>query len=292
VGIVFALVLTAPVVSLQSDGAPPCDTAAFAHDLRALWPELTIVALEAGQTPPVNAWLARLEGVASGQPVLRVTGNPTPLLRALSGESCSSVVEIAASIVDGLLDELPREASAFLASATPLRPSLGIWLGGGVLQGPIQWVPTVSLGVRLRLGHFELVGASELGALATQPLSTPDGGRGNYKALPFDFEGGGGWAPHLWLGNLSVDFLSGPSIARVWAKGSPLFGTQTVVTLEPFVALAAGYTIDLPARFFAGVRIEERWSPTQAHFSVDSSSAVATRIWAFNASLLAGWRVF
>jgi len=292
--IVLALALAAPVVSLQSDGAPPCDTAAFAHDLRALQPELTIVVLDAGQTPPAEAWIARLEGVASGQPVLRVTGNPTPLLRALSGESCRPLVEIAASIVDGLLDQLPREASASLVFATPFHPALGIWFGGGVLQGPIQWVPSIALGLRLTLGDWEIVGASDLGMLATLPLSTSDEGMvGNYTALPFDFEIGGGYAPRLWLGTVMLDALTGPSVVRVWTKGSPLFGSQAAVTLEAFVGLAAGYTIDLPARFFVGIRVEERWSPAQAHFSVEGGTdAVVTRAWTFTAALLAGWRVF
>ena len=301
-GIVLALALAAPVVGLRSDGAPPCDTAAFAHDLRALRPELTIVLLDTGQTPPpkppptppVGAWIARLEGVASGQPVLRVTGNPTPLLRALSGESCGSVVEIAASIVDGLLDQIPREAPASLALAPPLRPSLAIWFGGGVLQGPIQWVPSIALGLRLTLADWEIVGAADLGVLATSPLSTMDEGMvGNYKALPFDFEIGGGYAPRLWLGTVSLDVLTGPSMVRVWTKGSPLFSTQAGGTREAFVALAAGYTIDLPARFFVGARIEERWSPAQARFSVTGSTdSVVTRTWAFTAALLVGWRIF
>jgi hypothetical protein len=300
VGLVLALALAAPVVSLQSDGAPPCDTAAFAHDLRPLRPELTIVALDGGQAPPTgvpNTWTARLEGVASGQPVLRVTGGPTPLLRPLSAESCGSVVEIAASIVDGLLDQLPREASASLASEIPLHPSLGIWLGGGVLQGPIPWVPSIALGLRLTLGDWEIAGASDLGTLATLPLSTIDEGVvGSYKALPFDFEIGGGYAPHLGPGNLMLDALIGSSVVRVWTQGSPLFGSGDRVTLEPFVGVAAGYTIDLPARFFVGARIEERWSPTQAHSSVEGetggSDSVVTRTWTFTADLLAGWRAF
>ena len=301
-GMVLALALAAPVVSLQTDGAPPCDTAAFAHDLRALRPELTIVLLGAGQTPPptlppeapVDAWIARLEGIASGQPVLRVTGNPTPLLRSLSGESCRPVVEIAASIVDGLLDQIPREPSASFVSATALRPSLGIWFGGGVLQGPIEWVPSIALGLRLTIGDWEIVGVSDLGMLATLPLSTSDEGPvGNYTALPFDFEIGGGYAPYLGLGTLSLDALTGPSIVRVWTKGSPLFDSQARVTLEPFVALAAGYTIDLPARFFVGVRVEERWSPTQGPFTVEGGTdSVVTRAWTFTTALLAGWRLF
>ena len=301
-GIVLTLALAAPVVGLQSDGAPPCDTAAFAHDLRALRPELTIVALldSAGTSPQkllrrsmrgLHAWRAS----PPGQPILRVTGNPTPLLRALSEESCSSVLEIAASIVDGLLDELPREPSASLASAAPLHPWLGIWFGSGVLQGPIQWVPSIALGARLALGDFEIVGASDLGVLATLPLSTSLEAPTvfDYKALPFDFEIGGGYAPHLWLGNLTLDALIGPSVVRVWTKGSPLFSTQAPVTLEPFVAFAAGYTIDLPARFFAGFRVEERWSPTQARFSVEGGTdSVVTRTWTFTTELLAGWRIF
>jgi hypothetical protein len=82
-------------------------------------------------------------------------------------------------------------------------------------------------------------------------------------------------------------------VVRVWTKGSPLFGSHDRVTVEAFAGLAAGYTIDLPARFFVGVRIEERWSPAQAHSSVDASTdAVVTRAWTFTAALLAGWQIF
>lgn len=298
-GLVLALVLAAPVVSLQSDGAPPCDTAAFTHDLHALRPELTIVPIDASQTPPATlppgTWVARLVGVDSAQPVLRVTGNPTPLLRALSARSCRSAVEIAASIVDGLLDQLPREASASLAVANPLHPSLGIWFGGGILQGPLQWVPSIALGLRLSLGDWEIAGTSDLGTLATRPFVTDrPNATFNYKALPFDFEIGGGYAPHLGPGNLMLDAFIGPSAVHLWTKGSPLFQTQSPVTLEPFVALAAGYTLDLPARFFVGVRVEERWSPLQATFSVIDGhpGSVSTRVWTFTAALLAGWRFF
>ena len=297
-GLVLALALAAPVVSLQSDGAAPCDTAAFAHDLRALRPELTILALDGGQRSPpevpADGWLARLEGVGSGHPVLRVTGAPTPLLRGLPAEGCRSAVEIAASIVDGLLEQLPREAPASLISAAPLHPSLGIWLGAGVLQGPIDWVPSFALGLRLTLADWEIAGMSDLGLLSTLPLSTADEGVvGTYKALPFDFEIGGGYAPRLGPGRLMLDALTGLSAVRVWTEGSPLFGNHDRVTVELFVAAAAGYTVDLPDRFFVGARVEERWSPSQAESSVTGgTNSVTTRIWAFSAALLAGWLFF
>jgi hypothetical protein len=306
VGIILALTLAAPVVGLQSDGAVPCDASAFARDLRTLRPELTVVPLDGSQVPPAGAWIAHLEGLLTGQPLLRVTGSPTPLVRALPGQDCRRVVEIAASIIDGLLDELPheppREGPEASVAAVHWRPSLGIWFGAGVLQGPIKWVPSIALGLRLGLGDWEVVGASDLGFLAALPFATSDVGvRGPpctvadcfYRALPFDFEIGGGYAPRLGPGNLSLDALAGPSVVHAWAKGSPLFSTGDKVTLVAFVALAAGYTIDLPARFFVGARVEERWSPVQPKFDVDGASdSVDTRIWTFTSAIFAGWRFF
>ncbi len=66
-GIVLALVLSAPVVGVQSDGTAPCDTSGFARDLRALRPELTIVLLPG--LAPVGSWRASLEGLGSNQSV-------------------------------------------------------------------------------------------------------------------------------------------------------------------------------------------------------------------------------
>ena len=295
-GIVLALALSAPVVGVRTDGAAPCDTNAFARELRALRPELAIAPIDAELSAPAEAWLASLEGVPSNQAVLRVTGNPTPLVRSLAGQDCRRAVQIAASIVDGLLDQLPREAPEPFGVSSALRPSLGILGGVGVLQGPIDWVPSFALGLRLTLGVWELVGAADIGTLATLPLVTADQGSvGLYKALPFDFEAGVGYAPRFGPGSFSLDALIGLSVVRVWTTARPpaLFNSKSQLSVEAFFGLAAGYTLELPARFSVGIRLEERWSPSQATVSVDvGPDSVVTRAWVFAPTLFAGWRFF
>ncbi len=113
-----ALALAAPSGGVQSDGTASCDSNGFARALRALRPELEIVPVDSQLTAsavvprlPIGAWLAQIEGLQSDQAVLRVTGNPTPLLRPLPGQDCLRVVQIMASIVDaGFSDQLPNPA--------------------------------------------------------------------------------------------------------------------------------------------------------------------------------------
>ena len=193
-GIVLALVLSAPVVGVQTDGTAPCDTDGFARDLKALRPELEIVSLPRAspqastEALPAGAWLARLEGLASDQAVLRVTGNPTPLLRPLPGQDCGRIVQTAASIVDGLLDQLPSTDVGPLSIPVGLRPTFSAWGGAGTLQGPVRFVASFALGGRVGLGAFEFLFVADLGPWASVPLATLNlGPGGSYRAQPFDF---------------------------------------------------------------------------------------------------------
>jgi hypothetical protein len=306
-GIVLAMALAAPVVGVQTDGIAPCDTNAFDRDLRTLRPELEILPLhgapaEARLSAP-GTWLASIEGVSSNQPVLRVTGNPTPLLRSLPAQDCRRVVEIAASIVDGLLDQLPnpaRDIGSFEVAATT-RISLSAWVGAGTLQGPIAWMASLALGARLGLGAFEIVGSADVGfPPASLPLATLDQGSvGSYQATPVDLEAGGGWSPRLGPGRVSLDGFVGAALAIVSTRAGSeaLFSTQPQLIAELFLAAAAGYALDLSDRFSVGLRVEERWAPVQANATVNGESPaeadqVVTRRWSFGATLTAGWRFF
>jgi hypothetical protein len=303
-GIVLALVLSAPVVGVQTDGTAPCDTDGFARDLKALRPELEIVSLpRALQAPiaaqPAEVWLARIEGIGSDQAVLRVTGNPTPLLRPLPGQDCRRAVKTAASIVDGLLDQLPSTDVGPLSSPGGLRPTISAWGGAGTLQGPVQFVASFALGGRVGLGAFEFLFVADLGLLASVPLATVNlGPAGSYRALPFDFELGGGWSPRLGPGRLSLDGSIGLALTRVWphvSTGAMLFSTKPQVAQELFLAPSVGYTLELPARFFVGLRAEERWAPQQTTVTVDIAIAgdqVPTRTLTFTATGIFGWRFF
>jgi hypothetical protein len=303
-GIVLAMLVTAPVVVVvQTDGTAPCDTKAFARALATLRPDLQIVSLDSTSTVPAGAWRARIEGLGFAQATLQVSGSATPLQRSLAGQECARALETAASIVDGLLEQLPDPASErTLSLAPPQRPkSLSVLIGVGFLQSPIQSVAAFALGTRLGLGQLELVGSIDVGLQASIPLATEDEGPvGTYHAVPVDLEVGAGWGPRLGPGRLSLDGLVGVVLANVWttaAAGAPkhLFDAESKIATAAYLAASASYVFDLPARFFVGVRIEERLSPEPVTVSVDgavASDRVVTRVWSFTATGLLGWRLF
>jgi len=301
-GIVLALVLTAPMVGVQTDGTVPCDAKGFARALATLRPELEIVPLDFASSAPAGAWLARIEGLESDQAVLRVSEGPTPLVRSLTGEDCTRALQTAASIVDGLIEQLPNprlDSGPRRAPATR-RTSLSAWLGAGILQGPIQWVPSFALGARFGLGWVELVGSIDVGLPASFPLATVDEGPvGSYQAVPIDLELGAGWGPRLGPGRMSVDGSVGLALASFSTNPLPgnahLFEIQSQIAAQFFLAASAGYVFELPAHFFVGPRIEERWAPGHSTVTVEGAVAgdhVMTRVWTFTATGVAGWRFF
>jgi len=303
-GIVLALVLSAPVVGVQTDGSATCDTDGFARDLKALRPELEIVSLS-GASPqastdvlPAGAWLARIDGLGSGQAVLRVTGNPTPLLRPLPGQDCRRLVRTAASIVDGLFDQLPSTDVGPLSNSAGLRPTISAWGGAGTLQGPVRFVAAFALGARLGLGAFEFLFVADVGLWASVPVTTVNlGPGGSYRAQPFDFELGAGWSPRLGPGRLSLDGSIGVALAAVSSEpiAGKLFSTPPQFPAELFLAPGVGYTLELAARLFVGLRAEERWAPQQRQVAADVAVAgddVLTRTWTFTATAIFGWRFF
>src|SRR5581483_12316 len=113
-GILLALTVAAPTVGVRSTGQAPCDSAAFAQALKVLRPELSVEVLDASSHLPADGRVATLEWSSPGQAVLRVTGSATPLVRPITDPECKRVVQTAASIVDGLLEELPTSPAPSL----------------------------------------------------------------------------------------------------------------------------------------------------------------------------------
>ncbi len=114
------------------------------------------------------------------------------------------------------------------------------------------------------------------------------------QVLPFDFEAGGGWAPRLGPGKLSLDASVGLAVARVSdsvSPSQPLFGRQDQLTVAPFFALAQGYTLDLPARFFVGLRAEERLAPPTTVGVIGAlKDRVVTRVVSVTGRVVLGFR--
>ena len=74
-----------------------------------------------------------------------------------------------------------------------------------------------------------------------------------------------------------------------------LFSTPPQFPAELFLAPGIGYTLELPARFFAGLRAEERLAPQQARVKADGAvpgDQVLTRKLTFTATGIFGWRFF
>jgi hypothetical protein len=300
VEILLALVLAAPVVAVQSDGAAPCDTAAFAKELRTLRPELAVLSLETNAAVPIDSWRASLEGMATDQAALRVTGRRLTVLRPLPGQDCEWVVRTAASIIDGLLDELPLMTAQLEPARRSSRTNIELsgWIGAGVAQGPLQWGPTFDVGGRLLFWRSaEVIAGADIGLPATTPLATVDEGLlGNYRVLPFDLELGAGYGPRLGPGRLSLDLLIGLSFAEVWTNvpgTEPLFGRTNDLATEFFLAPRVSYAIDLPLQTFIGLSAEERGSPARAAVTVvGGTSSVMTRTWTLASTIFFGRRFF
>ena len=142
---------------------------------------------------------------------------------------------------------------------------------------------------------------ADVGLPASTPLATLDEGPvGSYQALPIDLEIGGGWSLRLGPGRLSLDGLIGLGLVSVSASVPPppaggVFGAQPQLSKELFLGAAAGYVVELPLRFFVGVRVEERWAPAQVTVNVADAPRgfqVDTRRWTFTSTVIVGWRFF
>ena len=152
-----------------------------------------------GVPAPRGAWLASIEGISSEQPVLRVTGSPTPLLRSLPAQDCERVVEIAAAIVDGL----PRSASESgpghripRGGRDPAPAALGLARRRDTARPHRSGCLRSRSELRLGLKSFELAGLSGRRLAAGQPPArdgrTRDSSRCNYQAIPGRPRGGRG----------------------------------------------------------------------------------------------------
>ncbi len=72
-------------------------------------------------------------------------------------------MQTAASIVDGLLDQLPSTDVGPLASPVRVRASLSAWLEYGALLGPVSWVQSFAFGASLGFGPWEGVFLADIG---------------------------------------------------------------------------------------------------------------------------------
>ncbi len=248
---------------------------------------------------PIGAWLAQIEGLQSDQAVLRVTGNPTPLLRPLPGQDCLRVVQTAASIVDGLLDQLPNPARDVgpLGNSGALPAALSRLAWRGHPARPHRVGALVRARDAVRAGVTRLVGSVDVGLPASIPLVTEDQAPeavGSYQAIPIDLELGAGWGPRLGPGRLSLDGSVGVAIAIVCVR-APTPGQQ--VPAQFFLAPGVGYTFELPAHFLVGIRLEERWAQAQSRVALPLNEGipgneVVTRVWTFTSTAIVGYRFF
>lgn len=293
-------------VATQGLDGSACDSAALAARLHAQRPGASVHAWSpaaGAEAPPAGAVTVRL-AAEGGVTRLEIAGAGSPIRRTLpAGDGCERDVEIAALIVDGALDELRAPGASptvdSLAPPVPLRKKMqvGVAVGAGVEQGPINVVAALDVGAMVRYRWIELTLDYDLGLPASTGVSVapPEKGSGTLTASAQTAEIGLGLARRLGPGPLSADLLLGLSFTSVSTSNSPttpgLFQQAPRSATELYTGLRLGYVVELPLGLFAGARVEERLAPEHVTFGVvGGDSTVSSWTWSLQALGLVGFR--
>jgi len=285
----LALALGAADVWVASEGFPDegetsaaCTSEAFAAALRAERPGTQVRAWHAGDpldAPPEGAVRARL--AKRGDDVtLVVDGTGKPVARTLpAAEGCERNVATAARIVDGALDELRLSQAAphvdSLAPPVPWRKQVHVAAsaGAGLEQGMFHVVPAFDVAAAVRYRFFELTLDVDVGLAShtSFKVSPPESGSGALGATTVGVEVGAGVAPRLGPGRVLADVAFGVAVTAVTvvskSSATAVFQEQSATAEEPFGAVRAGYSLDLPLGIFVAARAEGRLT-RQASFQV------------------------
>ena len=302
----FAVTLAAtPELWVSTEGfdSEACGSEALATALRAQRPTAVVRlwrSSQGGEQPPGDAVRVRL--LAGGMTVrLEVSGAGSSVLRDSSPvETCERNVELAALIVDGALDEVRVEEEAprvdLLAPPVPLRKLLqiGAAVGGGVEQGPSDFVAAIDVEGFARYRFFEVTLDADVGLPDSTALSSTLMYNTSLSVTSLTLALGFGLAPRLGPGRAFADLLLGLALDFASASSThddALFSSSPQTSVEPFVGLRLGYFLDLPFGLFLQGRAEERLAFGQTDFSVAGSSTIVnTRTWTFQALGLLGYR--